>query len=108
MFASRIRSATYDGTRRRGLSSVAACNAWFKILKQNKIRVDCFGRLCQNFGVPLPVLVDALLPEILQFLKNTKNPATIVAPADATDSPLKAFKLQRLAPIAKEMPPPAT
>jgi hypothetical protein len=43
MFASGIRSATYDGTRRRGLSNVAACNAWFKTLKQNQIRVDCFG-----------------------------------------------------------------
>ena len=62
----------------------------------------------QNFRVPLPVLVDALLPETLQFLKIAKSPDTMVAPADAIDPPLKAFKLQRLAPITKEMLPPAT
>jgi hypothetical protein len=62
----------------------------------------------QNFRVPLPVLVDALLPETLQFLKIAESPDTIVAPADATERPLKAFKLQRLAPIAKEMLPPET
>jgi hypothetical protein len=108
MFASGIRSATYDGTRRRGLSNVAACNAWFKTLKQNQIRVDCFGRWCQNFRVPLLVLVNALLPDTLQFLKIAKSPATIVAPADASERPLKAFTLQRLAPITKEMLPPET
>jgi hypothetical protein len=81
-------------------------------LKQNKIRLAWFGRLChtekQNFCVPLPVLVDALLPKTLQFLKIAKSPDTIVAPADAAERPLKAFKLQRLAPIAKEMLPPET
>jgi hypothetical protein len=81
-------------------------------LKQHKIRVAWFGRVChsekQNFRVPLPVIVDALLPKTLQFLKIAKSPATIVAPADAIESPLKAFKLQRLAPITKDMLPPAT
>ncbi len=62
----------------------------------------------QNFRVPLPVLVDALLPETLQFLKIAKSPDTMVAPAFAIDPPLKAFILQRLAPITKEMLPPAT
>ena len=62
----------------------------------------------QNFRVPLPVLVDALLPEKLQFLKIAKSPDTIVVPADTTEPPLKAFRLQRLAPITKEMLPPAT
>jgi hypothetical protein len=81
-------------------------------VKQNKIRNAWFGRLGhtekQNFRVPLPVLVDALLPETLQFLKIAKSPNTMVAPAFAIDSPLKAFILQRLAPITKEMQPPAT
>jgi hypothetical protein len=81
-------------------------------MKENKIRVAWFGRLChtkkQNFRVPLPVLVDALLPKTLQFLKIVKSPDTMVAPADATERPLKAFKLQRLAPITKEMLPPET
>jgi hypothetical protein len=69
---------------------------------------DCVAQKKKNFRVPLPVLVDALLPETLQFLKIDKSPDTIVAPADTIESPLKAFKLQRLAPITKEMPPPAT
>jgi hypothetical protein len=62
----------------------------------------------KNFRVPLPVLVDALLPETLQFLKIAKSSDTIVAPADATKKPEKAFELQRLAPITKEMLPPET
>jgi hypothetical protein len=62
----------------------------------------------QKFRVPLPVLVDALLLKTLQFLKIAKSPDTMVAPADATERPLKPFKLQRLAPITKEMLPPAT
>jgi hypothetical protein len=81
-------------------------------LNQNTIRVAWFGRLChtdkKKIYVPLPVLVDALLPKTLQFLKIAKSPDTIVAPADATESPLKAFKLQRMAPITKEMLPPET
>ena len=62
----------------------------------------------KNFRVPPPVLVDALLPETLQFLKIAKSSDTIVAPADATEAPTKAFKLQMLAPITKEMLPPET
>jgi hypothetical protein len=54
------------------------------------------------------VLVDALLPEKLHFLKIVKSPDTIVVPADMSESPLNAFELQRLAPITKEMLPPET
>ncbi len=49
-----------------------------------------------------------MLPEILQFLKFAKSPDTIVEPADTVDLPLKAFELQRLAPMMKEMLPPQT
>ena len=62
----------------------------------------------QNFRVPLPVLVDALLPETLQFLKIAESPDTIVEPADESDKPLKAFELHTLAPMMKEMLPPET
>jgi hypothetical protein len=60
----------------------------------------------KNFCVPLPVLVDAWLKEILQFLKIAKSPVTNVKPADTFDTPLKAFELQMLAPMTKEMLPP--
>jgi hypothetical protein len=62
----------------------------------------------QKILVPLPVLVDALLPETLQFLKITKSPDTFVAPADTFDLPLTELKLQRLGPMTKDMLPPQT
>jgi hypothetical protein len=54
------------------------------------------------------VLVEALLPDTLKFLKIAKNPDTIVEPADTSDLPFIAFELHRLAPMMKEMLPPQT
>jgi hypothetical protein len=54
------------------------------------------------------VLVEALLPDTLKFLKIAKNPDTIVEPADTSDPPFIAFELHRLAPMMKEMLPPQT
>jgi hypothetical protein len=54
------------------------------------------------------VLVEALLPDTLKFLKIALSPDTIVEPADTSDLPLKVFELNRLAPMIKEMLPPHT
>ncbi len=59
--------------------------------------------------VPLGlVIVEAVLPETLQFLKIANSPDTIVEPADKSDKPSTAFELHRLAPMMKEMLPPET
>ena len=54
------------------------------------------------------MIVEALLPETLQFLKIAKSPDTIVEPADTFNMPLLAVKLHRLDPRMKEMLPPQT
>ena len=54
------------------------------------------------------MLVEALLPDTLKFLKIALSPDTMVEPADTSDLPLKVFELHRLAPMMKEMLPPQT
>ena len=80
--------------------------------KQMKFRIYRFGTLRetehQNCGVPLPVVVDAMLPETLQFLKIANSLDTTVEPTDTVEKPLKAFELHRLAPMMKEKLPPPT
>ena len=109
--ASRIRSATYDGTSRCGPPRVAD-STWLDTFKTNEIREYIFGTssdtINQNFRVPLAVRVDAMLPETLQFLKIANSLDTIVAPAETFDMPLRPFELHRLAPMMKEMLPPPT
>ena len=74
-------------------------------------KIDLASDLTQKkktFRVPLLVLVKALLPETLQFLKIAKRPDIMVEPADTFNIPLLALKLHRLAPKMKEMLPPQT
>jgi hypothetical protein len=79
------------------------------ILSENTQNKKCAEK--QNLSVvsvPLLALVNALLNEILQFLKIAESPDTIVPPLETTDPLLNVFELHRLAPIMREMLPPKT